>query len=86
MCSLGTELTSNWLMVDPWEALQAQYQPTAVVLDHFARQVNDVLGGIETSNGEPLNPVPYYQSIDPLMRPKVTVNESESCSSQVRTS
>lgn len=59
MCSLGTELTSNWLMVDPWEAHQAQYQPTAVVLDHFDHQVNDVFGGIETSNGKPLNPALY---------------------------
>ncbi|KAG8812761.1 hypothetical protein FRC17_001834 [Serendipita sp. 399] len=52
MCTLATELTSNWLMVDPWEGLQARYQPTAVVLDHFDHQVNEVLGGIELTNGE----------------------------------
>lgn len=27
-------------MVDPWEALQRDYQPTAVVLDHTARELN----------------------------------------------
>ncbi|PVF95293.1 putative nicotinamide mononucleotide adenylyltransferase [Serendipita vermifera] len=52
MCSLGTELTSNWLMVDPWEAYQPKYQPTAVVLDHFDHEVNGVLGGVETEAGE----------------------------------
>ncbi|KIM33189.1 hypothetical protein M408DRAFT_14039 [Serendipita vermifera MAFF 305830] len=52
MCSLGTELTSNWLMVDPWEGYQPRYQPTAVVLDHFDHQINEVLGGIETSTGD----------------------------------
>jgi hypothetical protein len=86
MCSLGTELTSDWLMVDPWEAHQSQYQPTAVVLDHFDHEVNEVLGGIETSDGRRVNPAPYYQLISPLIWPKVTVNASKSCSSQVRTS
>jgi nicotinamide mononucleotide adenylyltransferase len=51
MCSLATELTSNWLMVDAWEGHQPRYQPTAVVLDHFDHQINEVLGGIQTSNG-----------------------------------
>jgi nicotinamide mononucleotide adenylyltransferase len=51
MCTLGTELTSNWLMVDPWEAYQPCYQPTAVVLDHFDHEVNGVLGGVETQTG-----------------------------------
>ena len=37
--------SSSWLMVDPWEAFQS-YQRTAVVLDHFDREINDVLGGI----------------------------------------
>ncbi|CCA71100.1 probable nicotinamide mononucleotide adenylyltransferase [Serendipita indica DSM 11827] len=52
MCTLATELTSNWLMVDPWEGFQPKYQPTAVVLDHFDHEVNEVLGGIETRSGE----------------------------------
>ena len=38
-------------MVDPWEAFQA-YQRTAVVLDHFDHEINDVLGGVHTANGE----------------------------------
>ena len=58
MCTLGTELTSNWLMVDPWEGCQPHYQPTAVVLDHFDHQINQVYGGIETSNGKPPSPTP----------------------------
>jgi len=52
MCTLATELTSNWLMVDAWEGLQPRYQPTAVVLDHFDHYVNEVLGGIEMSDGQ----------------------------------
>ncbi|RYC62325.1 hypothetical protein CHU98_g3887 [Xylaria longipes] len=28
MCELATEETSNWLMVDPWEAIQPEYSPT----------------------------------------------------------
>jgi nicotinamide mononucleotide adenylyltransferase len=52
MCSLATEMTSNWLMVDHWETHQTRYQPTAVVLDHFEQQINQVLGGIETSSGQ----------------------------------
>ncbi|KAL9610179.1 MAG: hypothetical protein Q9167_005107 [Letrouitia subvulpina] len=28
------------------------YQPTAVVLDHFEREINDVLGGVATASGE----------------------------------
>jgi len=47
MCTLGTEMTSNWLMVDPWEALQT-YQRTAVVLDHIDHEINTVRGGIST--------------------------------------
>ncbi|KAL7267531.1 Nicotinamide/nicotinic acid mononucleotide adenylyltransferase 1 [Rhizina undulata] len=46
MCELACEETSDWLMVDPWEAIQTEYQPTAVVLDHFAWEINQVIGGI----------------------------------------
>ncbi|RPB11217.1 Nucleotidylyl transferase [Morchella conica CCBAS932] len=46
MCELACNEASTWLMVDPWEAVQPDYQPTAVVLDHFAHCINDTLGGI----------------------------------------
>ncbi|KAI0039808.1 Nucleotidylyl transferase [Auriscalpium vulgare] len=46
MCTLATEQTSSWLMVDPWEAFQS-YQRTAVVLDHFEYEINTVLGGVQ---------------------------------------
>ena len=51
MCQLACEHDSSWLMVDPWEAFQS-YQRTAVVLDHFDYQVNTVLGGVQTEDGE----------------------------------
>lgn len=51
MCTLATEQTSSWLMVDPWEAFQEEYQRTAVVLDHFDHEINDVLGGVTTAQG-----------------------------------
>lgn len=51
MCTLATEETSEWLMVDPWEAFQ-EYQRTAVVLDHFEHEINTVLGGVHTQEGE----------------------------------
>ncbi|WWD06831.1 nicotinate (nicotinamide) nucleotide adenylyltransferase [Kwoniella europaea PYCC6329] len=46
MCELAVEHTSTWLMVDPWEAGQPEYQRTAIVLDHFDEMLN---GG---KNGE----------------------------------
>jgi nicotinamide mononucleotide adenylyltransferase len=51
MCTLATEETSRWLMVDPWEAFQS-YQRTAVVLDHFDYEINTVLGGAQMPSGE----------------------------------
>lgn len=51
MCEIATEQTSNWLMVDPWEAVQPDYMPTALVLDHFEHEINEVLGGVETQDG-----------------------------------
>ena len=54
MCTLATEQTSTWLMVDPWEAVQ-EYQRTAVVLDHFDHEINTKLGGVMTENGERRN-------------------------------
>ena len=41
-------------MVDPWEAFQS-YQRTAIVLDHFHYEINTVLGGVQTENGEHRN-------------------------------
>lgn len=38
-------------MVDSWEAFQS-YQRTAVVLDHFDYEINSVLGGVYTVDGE----------------------------------
>lgn len=51
MCMLATEQESSWLMVDSWEALQ-NYKRTAVVLDHFDYEINTVLGGVSTRDGE----------------------------------
>ncbi|MBW0484568.1 hypothetical protein O181_024283 [Austropuccinia psidii MF-1] len=45
MCRLACQETSDWLMVDPWEARQADYVRTAKVLDHFDYQLNQILGG-----------------------------------------
>ncbi|KAI2636721.1 nicotinamide mononucleotide adenylyltransferase [Xylaria nigripes] len=46
MCELATEETSAWLMIDPWEAIQPGYSPTAAVLDHFEHEINGVLDGV----------------------------------------
>ncbi|KAI0169294.1 Nucleotidylyl transferase [Hypoxylon sp. FL1284] len=57
MCDLAAEDTSSWLMVDPWEALQPDYMPTAKVLDHFEYEINQVLNGILSADGESRRPV-----------------------------
>jgi nicotinamide mononucleotide adenylyltransferase len=41
-------------MVDSWEAFQG-YQRTAVALDHFDYEINTVLGGIQSEDGEHRN-------------------------------
>ena len=51
MCQLAVDQTSNWLMVDTWEPMQKEYQPTAVVLDHFDHEINVVRGGVDTGDG-----------------------------------
>ncbi|KAI0009384.1 Nucleotidylyl transferase [Xylariaceae sp. FL0662B] len=51
MCELAVEETSSWLMVDPWEAIQPDYMPTAKVLDHFEYEINQVLGGVLSADG-----------------------------------
>jgi nicotinamide mononucleotide adenylyltransferase len=38
-------------MVDPWEAENPEYTPTAKVLDHFDYELNKVMGGFEMSDG-----------------------------------
>ncbi|KAI9315567.1 hypothetical protein BX666DRAFT_2028465 [Dichotomocladium elegans] len=52
MCELAVESTSDWLMVDSWESRQEHYQRTAVVLDHFHHELNEIGNGISTSSGE----------------------------------
>jgi len=58
MCELAVEKTSTWLMVDSWEAVQGEYQRTAVVLDHFDQSLNGpdpitgARGGVLLPNGE----------------------------------
>ncbi|KAK0494758.1 hypothetical protein EDD18DRAFT_1172299 [Armillaria luteobubalina] len=49
-----SSIPSSWLMIDSWEAVQT-YQRTAVVLDHFDHEINTVLGGVQTADGEQRN-------------------------------
>ena len=51
MCQVAVDQTSDWLMVDTWEAQKKDYQPTAVVLDHFDHEINVVRRGIKTQDG-----------------------------------
>lgn len=51
MCRLAA-LESGWIMVDPWEASKKEYTRTALVLDHIQHEINEVRGGVETSEGE----------------------------------
>lgn len=50
-------------MVDPWEAFQEEYQRTAVVLDHFDYEINQVLGGVTTEEGQMPCPLAYGISL-----------------------
>jgi nicotinamide mononucleotide adenylyltransferase len=56
MCELavghGQAEESAFIMVDTWEPLQSEYQPTAKVLDHFRHEINEVLGGIDDGTGK----------------------------------
>lgn len=54
MCKLAIDSHTKWLrmMVDTWEADSTEYQPTALVLDHFDHEINVVRGGAETENGQ----------------------------------
>ncbi|KAL4929075.1 nicotinamide/nicotinic acid mononucleotide adenylyltransferase [Aspergillus undulatus] len=51
MCQRAVDKTSNWLMVDTWEPMHKEYQPTAIVLDHFDYEINTIRNGIDTGNG-----------------------------------
>lgn len=50
MCQLATA-DSDWVMVDNYEALSAEYIRTAQVLDHF-NEALEALGGVATDDGE----------------------------------
>jgi nicotinamide mononucleotide adenylyltransferase len=59
MCSVAAETeTKVGITIDPWETLrldedgQPFYSPTVDVLRHFDHEVNTVLGGIETVDGD----------------------------------
>jgi nicotinamide mononucleotide adenylyltransferase len=55
MCKLavghGQAKESAFIMVDTWEPLQSEYQPTAKVLDHFRYEINERLGGVDDGTG-----------------------------------
>jgi nicotinamide mononucleotide adenylyltransferase len=51
MCEIAVDQT-NWIMLDPWEAVQKDYMPTALVLDHIEHEINEVLGGVEAEDGQ----------------------------------
>ena len=51
MCQLAIDRASNWIMVDPWEAEKKDYQPTALVLDHFDHEINNIRKGIDDGHG-----------------------------------
>lgn len=51
MCRLAVDGGSEWLMIDAWEALHKEYQPTAVVLDHFDYEINVVRQGVDCGDG-----------------------------------
>ena len=51
MCRLATQ-SSTWISVDDWEASKPEYTRTALVLDHFEHEINNVCGGVDTINGD----------------------------------
>ncbi|KAK4053881.1 Nicotinamide/nicotinic acid mononucleotide adenylyltransferase 1 [Microbotryomycetes sp. JL221] len=53
MCNLAVQDMSEWIMVDPWEARQPDYSPTAQVLDHFDYELNTVRGGADVLVTDP---------------------------------
>ncbi|GAA6016069.1 hypothetical protein JCM11491_000658 [Sporobolomyces phaffii] len=55
MCTAAVNDTSDWLMLDPWEARQPSYTPTAQVLDHFDHELNHVRGGADVVVTDPVS-------------------------------
>ncbi|KAJ3712999.1 hypothetical protein DFJ43DRAFT_50281 [Lentinula guzmanii] len=56
MCTFAADdISTPWpLMVELWEAFQS-HQRTAVVLDHFDHELNVVLVGVQTEDGQHRN-------------------------------
>lgn len=52
MTRIAVQDSSQWIGVDPWEPLHKEYLPTVKVLDHFDHELNEVMGGIDTTTGE----------------------------------
>jgi nicotinamide mononucleotide adenylyltransferase len=52
MTRIAVRESSTWIGVDPWEPLHKEYLPTVKVLDHFDYELNEVMGGIQTADGE----------------------------------
>lgn len=52
MCEMAVNNIPTSLDMDHWEATQQEYQPTAIVLDHFEHHLNTSLGGVETVDGQ----------------------------------
>lgn len=52
MTRIAVRDSSKWISVDPWEPLHKEYLPTVKVLDHFDHELNDVMGGAETQDGQ----------------------------------
>ena len=52
MCELAIQSPSCSVELDKWEALQAEYQPTAYVLDHFSQEVNSQSDGYGSGLGD----------------------------------
>lgn len=43
MCQIAVDTSETSLNLDTWEAAQQEYQPTAIVLDHFEEEINAAL-------------------------------------------
>jgi nicotinamide mononucleotide adenylyltransferase len=52
MTRIAVQDSSKWIGVDPWEPLHKEYLPTVKVLDHFDHELNEVMGGIATEDGQ----------------------------------
>jgi nicotinamide mononucleotide adenylyltransferase len=52
MTRIAVQDSSQWIGVDPWEPLHKEYLPTVKVLDHFDYELNEVMSGIATPDGE----------------------------------